>query len=441
MTAARRVAVVGGGWAGLAAAVELAGAGEHVTLYEMASRWGGRARRVDADGTPLDNGQHILIGAYTATLATMRRIGVDVDAALLRTPLRLVAADGSGLALPPGAPVPAFVRAVWRQRHWSPRERAALLGAAGGWALRGFRCDEALTVAQLCRGLPSRVRAELIEPLCVAALNTPAAEASAAVFLRVLRDALFAGPGSADLLLPRRSLSELLPEPALRWLAGRGAALRPGRRVGSIEADGSGWRVDGDTYDAAVVAVSAAEAARLLQPLDAAWAALAGGLRHAPIVTVYARGDGTPLAAPMLALPAAAADAGADPAQFVFDLGALAGATGLLAFVVSGAAAWVERGSDATTQAVVAQARRQLGMAVEPLRCFTEKRATFACTPGLRRPRAAVAPGLIAAGDFVDGPYPATLEGAVRSGIDAARAAQSWFRDAKSAPRVTTTAT
>jgi hypothetical protein len=285
--------------------------------------------------------------------------------------------------------------------------------------------------------LPPRVRAELVEPLCVAALNTPAAEASAAVFLRVLRDALFAGPGSADLLLPRRSLSELLPEPALRWLAARGAELQLGRRVGRIEADGSGWRVDGDTHDAVVVAVSATEAARLVQPLDAAWAGLASGLRHAPIVTVYARGDGTPLAAPMLALPAA----DADPAQFVFDLGALTGATGLLAFVVSGAAAWVERGSDATTQAVVEQARRRLGMTVEPLRCFTEKRATFACTPGLQRPRAAVAPGLIAAGDFVDGPYPATLESAVRSGIDAARAAQSWFRDAKSAPGVTTTAT
>jgi squalene-associated FAD-dependent desaturase len=431
--AARRVAVVGGGWAGLAAAVELAGAGIDVTLYEMAAQLGGRARRVDAGGLALDNGQHILIGAYGATLQTMRRVGVDVDAVLLRTPLRLVGPDGHGLAMPPGRPVPALVRAVWRHRGWRRRDRLALLGAAAGWALRGFACADDLSVAQLCRTLPQRVRAELIEPLCVAALNTPTEAASAAVFLRVLRDALFSGPGSADLLLPRRSLSELLPEPAARWLENAGTRLRLGHRVERIEATPLGWRVDDDPCDAVVLATTAAEAARLVAPIDAAWAARAAALRYEPIVTVYARGDGAPLPAPMLALPAGPADA-SDPAQFVFDLAALSGADARLAFVVSGAAAWVSRGTEATVAATIEQARRQLGIAVEPLRSFTEKRATFACTPGLLRPAATIAPGLSAAGDYVEGSYPATLEGAVRSGISAARVAQNRFRDAKSGP-------
>lgn len=109
------------------------------------------------------------------------------------------------------------------------------------------------------------------------------------------------------------------------------------------------------------------------------------------------------------------------PAQFVFDHGALGGAAGRFAFVVSGAAAWVERGGCA--EAVLAQARRELAWKTPPLidKVLTEKRATFACTPGLARPAAEVAPGLWAAGDYVAGPYPATLEGAVRAGLAAAQ--------------------
>ena len=105
------------------------------------------------------------------------------------------------------------------RRGWPWRERLALLVAAAGWARRAFRCDEHLTVGQLTAGLPATVRADLIDPLCIAALNTPAPHASASVFLRVLHDALFAGAGSADLLLPRVDLGALWPEAATAWLA------------------------------------------------------------------------------------------------------------------------------------------------------------------------------------------------------------------------------
>ena len=80
------------------------------------------------------------------------------------------------------------------------------------------------------------MRAGLIEPLCVAALNTPAAEASAEVFLRILKDALFAGAGSADLLLPRVSLGDALPAPALRWLRQHGAEIELSRRIEAVSA-------------------------------------------------------------------------------------------------------------------------------------------------------------------------------------------------------------
>jgi squalene-associated FAD-dependent desaturase len=420
----RRIAVIGSGWAGLAAAVEAATRGHAVTQFEMAPQLGGRARSLaSSDGsTPLDNGQHILIGAYTATLALMRRVGVDPDAVLLRMPLTLVDADGRGLRLGRGPVLIAFTRAVWAMAHWRWRERLALSNAALGWLLRGFRCDPTWTVARLTRTLPERVRREFIDPLCVAALNTPAPAASATVFLRVLRDALFAGPGSSDLLVPRRPLAALLPDLAADWLRAHGATLHVGVRVQSLNPcveSARGWWVDGERYDHVVLACSASEAARLTASIAPDWSALASAIGYEPIVTAYLQADGARLAAPMVALP----EGPQAPAQFAFDHGALGAEAGRYAFVVSGAAPWVERGLTATGEAALAQARQVLrGAAPESIRLLkivAEKRATFLCVPGLRRPPIWVAPGLTAAGDFIDGPYPATLEGAVRSGLQA----------------------
>ncbi len=383
----------------------------------MAPQLGGRARGVTVGGLRVDNGQHILIGAYVETLRLLALIGVDVGAAFLRMPLQLATPDGGGLRLPPGPAAPAFVRGVLGQRGWTWAERVALLGTAAGWALRGFRCDPSTTVAALTRTLPARVRRELIEPLCVAALNTPAGEASARVFLRVLKDALFSGPGSADLLLPRVDLGALLPGPAAHWLARAGAEIRVNHRVARLAADGGGWRVDGLRFDRVVLAAPPRESARLARETSPTWADTAAALHYEPIVTVYLRRQGARLALPMLALR----DDAESPAQYVFDRGQLGGADGLLAFVISGAAPWVARGTAATEAAVRRQAERALGLHFdEPPATLTEKRATFRCTPGLTRPSGSIAPGLAAAGDHVDGPYPATLEGAVRSGLAAA---------------------
>ncbi len=405
-----RVAIVGGGWAGIAAAVALADAGHDITVFEMAPQLGGRARSV-AGEPAYDNGQHILIGAYRDSLALMRRLGVATDAVLQRLPLSLPYPDDPGLQLPPGPPLIAFARGVLAHRGWPLGARLRLLAAAGGWLARGFRCGEELSVAQLCSGLPQEVLRDLIEPLCVAALNTPAPQASARVFLRVLKDALFSGAGSADLLLPRRPLSELLAEPATRWL---GERLRLGTRVQSLK---PGWQVDGETFDAVVLACTSGEAARLTADIAPAWATAARSLGFEPIITVYLHSPGTTLPSPMLALR----EGPQAPAQFVFDHGQLGGAPGRFAFVVSGAAPWVARGGCA--EAVLAQATRELHWATPPVidKVLTEKRATFACTPGLARPPAQVAPGLWAAGDYVCGPYPATLEGAVRAGLAAAQ--------------------
>jgi hypothetical protein len=150
------------------------------------------------------------------------------------------------------------------------------------------------------------------------------------------------------------------------------------------------------------------------------WAKVAEAVTYEPIITVYLSGQESRWPAPMITLPE-----GPDrPAQFAFDLGAIdASRRNRFAFVVSGAGAWLDRGLEATTDAVLAQARSHFpNTAWSRLRTLAERRATFVCRPGLERPPATIAPGLQAAGDYIDGPYPATLEGSVRSGIAAARA-------------------
>ena len=420
-----KLAVIGAGWAGLAAAVRATEAGHAVTVFEMAAQPGGRARELTIDGLALDNGQHILIGAYRASLALMQTVGVNIEAAFHRRPLELRYPDGRGLRLPAGPAWLVFGVGVMGCQGWSLNDKIALIRAAAGWALAGFRCAPGTTVDQLCSGLPLAVRELMIDPLCVAALNTPARFADAGVLLRVLHDALFGGPGGADLMLPRRSLGALLPQPAAAWLQSRGAVLRLGTRVQAVEANGErgngvGWAVDGEVFDGLVLACTAAEAARLARPVAPAWAASAQALQYEPIVTVYLRCPGGRLAAPMMAL----AEGPQTPAQFAFDHGAMGATPGLFAFVISGARTWVDAGLDATAAAVLHQARQAFPAGTWPtpptvLRAVAEKRATFSCVPGLRRPPAAIAPGLAAAGDYIDGPYPATLEGAVRSGVQA----------------------
>lgn len=422
-----RVAVVGAGWAGCAAAVEATRLGFQATLFEASRTTGGRARRVGGtvagQPVPLDNGQHIMIGAYAETLRLMKDLGVDVNAAMLRLPLRMQFPDGNGLQLPRWpAPLDALA-GILVARGWSWADKLSLLKVTLGWKLKGFQCDAGQSVTDVCQGLTPGAMALLIEPLCVSALNTPAQRASGQVFLRVIRDALFLQSGGSNLLLPRQDLSALLPDAALAWLHEQGSPARLGARVHTIVPLGSSWVVTSDSsvaFDCVVLACPPHEAARLVEGSGVPageWLMQARGLQHEALTTVYAHASDARLAQPMLALPSSATE----PAQFVFDRGQLGGPAGLLAFVISASS-----GDSATlTQQVLAQAARQLGLnprnPLQPVQTIVEKRATFACTPGVQRPGTDIAPGLMACGDYIAGPYPATLEGAVRSGLEVAR--------------------
>lgn len=426
-----RVAIIGGGWAGLACAVESVAAGHKIHLFEASRHWGGRARTassmlVNGAETSADNGQHILIGAYTETLRLLQQVGVDVQQVLHRYPLALRFPDQSGLALG-GLPSPwDALLAIATAKGWTLGDKANLLMAATRWFLARFQCAGDATVAELCQGLSPTVRADLIDPLCVSALNTPAQTASAQVFLRVLNDSLFSQAGASNLLLPTTDLSNLFPHAAVRWLTRQGAQVQLAARVADVQLGQTeaGWCIDGQHFDQVVVATDPRNAAQvvtqLAQPLTPerkaqafAWAEAASRLRFEAITTVYATVDSPKLVMPMTALRCTAQF----PAQFVFDKGQLGGPPGLLAFVVSAS----HQSREDCEAAVVQQARVQLGLDIRPVQTLVEKRATFACTPGLRRPGAQIIPTLLACGDYIDGPYPATLEGAVRSGCAAAQ--------------------
>ena len=382
------IAVIGAGWAGLAAAVRAAQAGHTVTVFEASRSLGGRARAVDVslpngESITLDNGQHVLLGAYRETLDVMQTVGVDLSAVFTRLP---------------------FSRKTFQTQRWCLLDYVSLARTLAGWLARGFFCSEGTTVMALSQKASKRVMADVIEPLCLSALNTAPFEASGRVFLRVVKDA-FMGKAyvwqggkyaSSDMLIPKVDLGHAFPSHASSWLQARGAAVRLGERVASLAALQS-------QFEHIVIATPPWEAARLLRDLAPDWAETVAALQYRAIATVYAQAPvDFGLAKPMLALPNDAHN----PAQFVFSR---AEAKGLLAFVVS--AATGERAE--LERLVVAQGEAILGVALQAVTTIVEKRATFACTAQMTRPAKLALAGLSVVGDYVDGPYPSTIEGAV----------------------------
>ncbi len=375
----KKVAVIGAGWAGLAAAVRAVQAGHKVTVFEASRSLGGRARAVDVTlpngaSITLDNGQHVLLGAYRETLDLMRTVGVDLNAVLTRFPISLK---------------------TFQTQQWHFWDYVSLARTLAGWLLRRFSCPESTTVLALSQKASKRVMADVIEPLCLSALNTAPSEASGRVFLRVLKVA-FSSRASSDMLIPKVDLGRIFPSHASSWLQARGAHVRLGERVASLLPLQK-------EFDHVVVATPPWEAARLLRDIAPEWVATVDALQYRAIATVYAQAPADfELPKPMLALPSDAQN----PAQFVFSR---AEAKGLLAFVVSDAVGEREE----LERLVLIQGQAILGVALQAVSTIVEKRATFACTAQMKRPAKLVLAGLSVVGDYVEGPYPSTIEGAV----------------------------
>lgn len=425
-----KTAVVGAGWAGLAAAVHLRDAGCDVTVIEAGHTPGGRARRVVHGGfdLPLDNGQHILLGAYTETLALMRRLGCEPERLFKRLPLSLASLDGTFRLAAPRLPAPLHMAAALfcaRGLAWSARVAAIRFMRAMQTA--DWRVSDTDTVAALLarHAQPEQAIRLLWEPLCVAALNTSVHEASAQLYIAVLRDSLTGTRAASDLLLPRTDLSALWPDAAAAL-----CGVRHGVTVRDVRLHEDGIRIDGEHYDAAILAVPPSTTSRLLASGPAGMlAAELNAFSYTPIATLTLNLE-APWRLPQPMMMLHDAPASGHDGQWLFDRAALAGDEhrGEIAVVVSAAARLAQRDRPAAVQGLIEQVREQAARGglppMPPVRqaeLLVDKRATFLAAPGLRRPANATPwPALALAGDWTDTGYPGVLEGAVRSGRHAA---------------------
>jgi squalene-associated FAD-dependent desaturase len=381
----------------MAAAVTLAQRGVPVTVFESGPVAGGRARRVKTEGRDLDNGQHVLIGAYTELLRLMRLVGVPASA-LLRIPLELRYADGFRLR---GALDLLFSgRIPFRERVDAVRFFISL-------KMKSFRLSEDISVAALLRQhRQNGVLGHYVwRPLCISALNTPPEQASAQVFATVLRDSIAGPSGASDLLLPKVDLSRLFPEPASAYLSRNGGELRTNSPVRDLVAIRK-------EFGALIVAVGPHQLKTLLPDL-------APEYEYQPIYTCYLQyAENVTLGTAMLGFSDGLL-------QWAFDRALLTGERGLIACVISAQGDHQQL----TKEELAATCHRELKTAIRDLpdpqwsRVIAEKRATVACGSGMKKIDFRTGEqGLFLAGDYLDPDYPPTLEAAVRSGIRAASA-------------------
>jgi len=421
------VIVVGGGWAGLSAAATLCLHKVPVLLLESARQLGGRARSVRLGDTIVDNGQHLMIGAYQALLTLMQQIGVEPDAVFERRPLTLQLYRGNKLSLrlkAPKLPAPlSLLFALLGARGLSAGEQLKALRFARRLAKLNITADADISVQALLHSeaQSSGTIRKLWEPLCIATLNTPISVASARLFVTVLQTT-FTGPARrSDLLIPRRKLSDLLPRPCADYLERNDSHIELARRVTALDLSEQSIKgvcagkqhIESEHVVLAtppVITRRLLSGHRSLKPLSDKLAELG----HEPITTLYLQYSAdTRLPLPMIGLEGALA-------QWVFDR-CTCGQAGLMAIVISA------RGKHANLPAekLVAQVADELAT------CFPhwprhrhshlirEKRATFCARAGIdafRPDNSTAVKGLWLAGDYTATGLPATLEGAVLSG-------------------------
>ncbi len=418
--------------AGLAAATTLAEQGIKVTLLDAASQLGGRARSVAIEASSrvhqLDNGQHIMLGANTETLKLLAKIGVQEQDALMRVPLTLDVRAGSQTAFKFVAP--AYLPAPLNQlvgfllcSGLSWRERAAVIQFMLRLKKTNYQLvnDEPLAGFLQNNQQSNNVVSLLWEPLCLAALNTPISIASSKVFLNVLRDT-FKNKHSTDFLLPKHDLSQLFSQPIMRYLKAHQATTLHNKCVKSITPNANGYIVatKEEVFEAShvIIAVSLVQLRNVIGNLPklSFVAEQTESYEYQPIYTIYLQYQHRAiLPAPMLGLTGGLS-------QWVFDRGILCKQHGLMAVIISAEGKHQKLTQDELALKVVKELQTAFPHLTKPLwhKVIAEKRATFTCKVNLPRPaNSTLYSNLFIAGDYTYADYPATIEGAVRSGINA----------------------
>lgn len=426
------VVIIGGGWAGVAAAAELARHETPVILLESAKQLGGRARSLQVEELQVDNGQHLLLGAYESTLDLLRKIGVRESDALQRRPLSLQWYRPTGKPVSLNTPkLPAPLHLAWAlltMKGLTFRDRLSALRFSRKMEKNNFTIDEDCSVADLLnQHRQSATLTQILwEPLCIGALNTHLHEASAQIFLRTLGESFRHQRRDSDLLLTRINLGAILPQPAADYIETHKGSVRLGQRVTDLCIEDStitGVTIDNTSIaaDNVILATPHGISRRLIKPHSALQrtSEQLSQLQDRPICTVYLQFDknirlGRWLRGSLGTL-----------SQWIFDRG-LYGQHGLMAVVISGEGEHMQWDNQQLCEQVAAEIAAQYPQWPAPVsqKVIREKRATFASVVNINqhRPDAETAvKGLWLAGDYTNTCLPGTLEGAVRSGRQCAQ--------------------
>ena len=428
MTSEPDVVVVGGGFAGLSAATALAARGARVLVLEARPSLGGRAASFTdpATGEAVDNGQHILAGAYYETFEVLARIGA-MDGVRMQPSLELVVVETNGrrtqFACPP-LPSPLHLLAGllrWPALGWGDRLAALRIGLR-----RRPHATETVRQWLLALGQTPRLISLLWEPLAVAALNQPIDTAAASSFAVVI-DRILARRAASSLGLAVAPLSDLYAVPARAFIEARGGAVRTGRSavIGAWPAASLSVRSgDHEIWPRAIICAVPWHGLRAAfwpepPPLSPVFAA-ADATPASPIVTVNLWLDRDVTRAAFVGLPGRTM-------QWVFDKRLIFGdGASHLSLVCSGAEAVVAKTNDELVALAVEELKSGCPAAREAVVrravVVRERKATFSVAPGspARPPVRTAIPGLYLAGDWIGNDLPATIEGAVISGHSAA---------------------